>query len=207
WFEIYRDMVWKENLSQRGLPPKDGSWGFSGTNRRDPAVEVLEYLTREQPNSPLFDNPKTPEREDRDMMLVRSFAKAVQSLRDQFGSDLEHWRWKNINKLEIRSLLGQPELARSGGPVPGSSFTVNPGGDIGPVGGGASWRMIVDFGDVSKSVGVYPGGQGENPADSRYADQMAFWAHGKYLPLSIVNNPNGLPADAKVRALRFVPPS
>jgi penicillin amidase len=207
WFEIYRDMVWKENLTQRGLPPKEGSWGFSGSNRRDRAVEVLEYLTREQPNSPWFDNPKTPHREDRDTMLVRSFAKAVQSLRDQFGTDLERWRWKNINKLEIRSLLGQPEMARSGGPVPGSSFTVNPGGDIGPVGGGASWRMIVDFGDVSKSVGVYPGGQSENPADGHYADQMDFWAHGKYLPLSIVNNPGKLPADAKVRAIRFVPRS
>ena len=67
--------------------------------------------------------------------------------------------------------------------------------------------MIVDFGDVSKSVGVYPGGQTENPADNLYADQVPFWAQGKYLPLSIVSSPMALPADAKVRAVRFIPPS
>src|SRR5438876_2293473 len=108
---MYRDMVWRTNLAHRGLEPKDGSWGFSGTNRRDPTVEVLEYLTREQPHSIWFDDPKTPEREDRDTILVRSFVKAVSSLKEQFGSDLERWRWKNINRLQIGSPLGQPALA------------------------------------------------------------------------------------------------
>jgi penicillin amidase len=205
WFDIYQDMVWKENLARRGVEPKGGSWGFSSTNRRYPIVELLEYLTREQPHSSWFDDPKAPEQGGRDAVLARSFAKTVTSLKEQFGSNTERWRWKNINKLHIGSLLGQPELARSGGPVPGTSFTVNPGGDIGTVGGGASWRMIIDFGDVSKSVGVYPGGQSENPASATYNDQMDFWAKGKYLPLSIIGSPADLPANAKVRCVRFVP--
>jgi penicillin amidase len=207
WFQIYRDMVWKDNLANRGIEPKPGSWGFSGTNRRDPAVEVLEYLTREQPNSIWFDDPKTPEREERDTILVRSFLKAVHSLREQLGTDLERWRWKNINKLQIGSLFGVPFLARSGGPVPGTSFTVNPGGEMGTVGGGASWRMIIDFSDVSKSVGVYPGGQSENAASPHYSDQMSFWAKGKYLPLEMVDQPAKLTANAKMRTIRFVPAS
>jgi penicillin amidase len=205
WFEIYRNMVWRDNLAHRGIAPKDGSWGFSGTNRRDPEVEVLEYLTHEQPNSIWFDDPKTPRRETRDQIMGRAFVKAVQSLREQYGSDLERWRWKYINRLQINSLLDQPLLARNGGPVPGTSFTVNPGGGIGPVGGGASWRMIVDFGDVSKSIGVYPGGQSENPASPLYSDQMSFWAKGQYLPLELVGDSARLPAGAKVRALRFTP--
>jgi penicillin amidase len=207
WFDIYRDMVWKDNLSQRGIEAKGGSWGFTDTNRRDPEVEVLEYLTREQPNSIWFDDPKTPEREDRDAILTRSFVKAVASLKEQFGSDLERWRWKHINKLQIRSILEQPVLARSGGPVPGTSFTVNPGSGVGTVGGGASWRMIIDFGDVSKSVGVYPGGQSENPASPFYSDQMSFWAKGAYLPLAMESDAEKLPAAAKVRTVRFVPAS
>jgi penicillin amidase len=207
WFDIYQDMVWKDNLARRGIEPKGGSWGFSGTNRRYPIVEVLEYLTREQPHSAWFDDPKTPQQSGRDAVLVCSFTKAANSLKEQFGSDLERWRWKNINKLLIGSLFGEPALARNGGPVPGTSFTVNPGGDIGTVGGGASWRMIIDFGDVSKSVGVYPGGQSENPASATYNDQMEFWAKGKYLPLSMIGNAENLPTAAKARAIRFVPAS
>jgi penicillin amidase len=204
WFETYRDAVWKPWMSDKSLE-KGGGWGFNGSNRREPAIEVLEYLTREQPRSHWFDNPATPEREDADLLMARSFPKAVASLRSQFGDDLERWRWKNINRLHIRSLLGEEALARSGGPVPGTDFTVNPGSNIGTVGGGASWRMIVDFGDPSASVGVYPGGQSETPFTGRYEDQMRFWAAGRYLPLHAVSDPAKLPADAKVRSIAFKP--
>ena len=77
-------------------------------------MELLEYLTREQPNSPWFDDPTTPEREDRDVILKRSFGQAVASLKKDFGPDIERWRWKNINRLEISSWLGQKELGRTG---------------------------------------------------------------------------------------------
>jgi penicillin G amidase len=175
-------------------------------NRRDPEIEVLEYLTREQPYSPWFDDETTPEHEDRDAVIVRSFSRAVASLRKQFGDDLERWRWKHINRLEISSLLGQKELARSGGPVPGTGYTVNPGSDIGTVGGGASWRMIVDFGDVAnQSVGVYPGGQSEDPASSHYSDQMSIWAKGHYLKLNAVGDPAHFSKDAAVQSIVFEP--
>jgi penicillin amidase len=203
WFETYRDAVWQNKWSTSGLA-KRGSWGFCGANRREPVVEVLEYLTREQPSSSWFDDRSTPEREDRDAILVRSFIHAVASLKKQFGEDLERWRWKHINQLQIASLLGEKALARSGGPVPGTEFTVNPGSNIGTVGGGASWRMIVDFADVSRSVGVYPGGQSEDPADPFYSDQMNLWAKGRYLPLHVIGDPANLPAEAKTRQISFV---
>jgi acyl-homoserine lactone acylase PvdQ len=204
WFELYRDAVWKPRMAGRGLE-KGGGWGFNGSNRREPVIEVLEYLTREQPHSLWFDDPATPEREDADMLMVRAFTKAVESLKNQFGADMEKWRWKNINRLEIASLLGEKMLARSGGPVPGTDFTVNPGSNIGTVGGGASWRMIVDFGDTSTSVGVYPGGQSEFPLGGRYADQIKVWAQGRYLPLHAVGDAAKLPPDAKVKAIVFTP--
>src|SRR5205814_1023706 len=83
---------------------KNSNWGFSDMNRRDPEIELLEYLTREQPNSPWFDDVSTPEHETRDVILVRSFAQAIASLRKEFGEDMERWRWKNINRLQIASL-------------------------------------------------------------------------------------------------------
>jgi penicillin amidase len=196
WFERYRDLVWKRQLAARGIEPKGGSWGFSGANRREPVVELLEYLTREQPRSTWFEDPAAPGHDDRDTLLVRSFVEAVASLRQQFGDDLERWRWKHINRLVIGSLLGQKELARDGGPVPGTEFTVSPGSNIGTVGGGASWRMIVDFGDVAGALGVYPGGQSEDPASPLYSDLMGLWAKGRYVPLR--------PALA-IRTVVFVP--
>ncbi len=204
WFDTYRDAVWKPHMAGKGLE-KEGGWGFNSSNRREPPVEVLEYLTLEQPRSRWFDDPSTHEREDADVLMVRAFGKAVASLRSQFGDDIERWRWKHINRLEIGSLLGEKALGRSGGPVPGTDFTVNPGSNIGTVGGGASWRMIVDFGDPSKSVGVYPGGQSESPFITRYSDQMKLWAAGRYLPLHAVGDPAKLPAEAKVRTLVFTP--
>jgi penicillin amidase len=204
WLDLYRDAVWKPRMAGKGLE-KGGGWGFNSSNRREPVIEVLEYLTREQPNSLWFDDPATPEREDADTLMARAFTKAVASLRSQFGDDLEKWRWKNINRLEIGSLLGEKALSRSGGPVPGTDFTVNPGSNIGTVGGGASWRMIVDFGDLSTSVGVYPGGQSEFPLGGRYADQIKLWAQGRYLPLHVVGDPAKLPAEAKVKAIVFTP--
>ncbi len=204
WLETYRDAVWKPHMAGKGLE-KEGGWGFNSSNRREPVIEMLEYLTLEQPRSRWFDDPSTPEREDADTLMVRAFAKAVLSLRSQFGDDLERWRWKNINRLQIASILGEKSLGREGGPVPGDDFTVNPGSNIGTVGGGASWRMIVDFGDPAASVGIYPGGQAENPLSGRYADLMKFWAKGKYLPLNVQNDPARLPAEAKVRAVVFVP--
>jgi penicillin amidase len=65
----------------------------------------------------------------------------------------------------------------------------------------------VDFGNLSQSVGVYPGGQSENPMSSLYSDQMSFWARGKYLPLNVGGDQQKLPAQSKVRHLVFEPKS
>ncbi len=182
-----------------------GSWGFSGLNRREPMLEVFEYLTRENPQSIWFDDRRTPERESRDDVLVATFLDVAAHFKKQRGDDPAALAWKNFNILKIGSMTGLAQLGRDGGPVPGSSFTVNPGGGGGSVGGGASFRMIVDFGDVAGSVGVYPGGQSENPTDPHYADQMPLWAHGRYARLNVVSDPAKLPATSRTRSIVFKP--
>jgi len=104
-----------------------------------------------------------------------------------------------------RDAVGRVDLARDGGSVVGTSFTVNPGGDLGPVGSGASWRQIIDLAQPERSVGVYPGGQSENPASPHYADQMKLWARGQYLPLDMLGESARLPASSKSSALVFKP--
>jgi penicillin amidase len=78
--------------------------------------------------------------------------------------------------------------------VPGDEFTLGPGDDGGEVTGGASWRMVVDLGDLSKSAGMYPGGQSEDPSSRHYVDQMQPWAAGRYLPLHFEAKPGSLAA-------------
>jgi penicillin G amidase len=131
----------------------------------------------------------------------------VASLKKQFGLDLEKWRWKNINKLEISSLASVKLFDRAAGPAFGTAFTVNPGSNIGTVNGGASWRMIVDFGDTAGSVGVYPGGQSESPFSPLYGDQMSLWSKGSYVPLWSIGDAEKLPAKAKTRHVLFEPKS
>jgi penicillin amidase len=205
WFDQYRSAVWDDEFEVRGIERKGGSWGFSGDNRREPMLEVLEYLTREMPNSQWFDDRRTPERETRNDLIRTTFATAVQSLAQQLGDDVTKWAWRNINILRVRSLTERPELAVEGGPVPGGTFTVNPGSNVGHVGGGASWRMIVDFGDLTTSVGAFPGGQSENPMSPHYADLMPFWGSGTYVPLRAVRNASELPQGEIEKSIAFGP--
>ncbi|HRI87324.1 MAG TPA: penicillin acylase family protein, partial [Candidatus Hydrogenedentes bacterium] len=196
WFDAFRAATWDDEFAARGIEKRGGSWGFSGDNKREPMLEVLEYMTRENPDSIWFDDRATPEREDRNAIIQRAFVTASAQLKTDIGEDLTKYAWRNFNVLRIDGLLPLPipGVERDGGPVVGDSFTVNPGGDGGGVGGGASWRMIVDFGDLTTSVGTYPGGQSEDLQSPHYADQMALWASGTYAPLRMVSDIAALPA-------------
>lgn len=63
--------------------------------------------------------------------------------------------------------------------------------------------MIVDFGHPDQSVGVYPGGQSENPDSPHYDDQMRLWAKGQYVALNMISDAKKLPAQAKVKTMTF----
>jgi len=203
WFEKYRDNVWVDEWAVYGIEKKGGSWGFCGEKRREPTLEVLEFMTREMRDANWFDDRRTPERENRDTILRKSFVEAVDSLKSQFGADVSKWVWKDINVLKIASATGEPQLNVTGAPLVGTAFTLNPGGNVGHVGAGASWRMIVDFGHPAESIGVYPGGQNESPTNEHYADQIPLWAVGEYTRLHMIGTPVELPESAKNKVLTF----
>ncbi|MBY0588053.1 penicillin acylase family protein [bacterium] len=203
WFEKYRSSVWEDDFAD--LPKETGSWGFNGNNKREPMLEVLEQLTREKPNSPWFDDKRTQNKENRDDIIRRSFQLAAQELSERVAGSTEKLAWRNFNILQIPSITGLPAFSRKGGPVVGDEFTVNPGGGGGPVGAGASWRMIVDFNDLAKSVGIYPGGQSGDPRSKLYSDLMPIWAKGEYFPMNMVDSMEKLPTEAKNRRASFTP--
>jgi penicillin amidase len=205
WLDEYRAAVWNDEWKHLGIDQPSGSWGFNGMNRREPMLEVLEYLTREFPLSAWFDDRETSMRETRDVIARQSFAAAIAKLRAQFGDDIGKWRWGNINQLHVSSIGGQAELARDGGPVVGTAHTLNPGSNGGAVGSGASYRLIVDFGQPERSIGVFPGGQSESPASAHYADQLPLWARGAYTPLLAASDASKLSETTRARRIVFQP--
>lgn len=204
WLPLYRSAVWEDEFQARGVKNPGGSWGFSGNNRREPVLELLEFITREQPNSRWFDDKKTPQRETRDDIALATFRAGVASLSIEFGPPAK-WIWKERQWLELAPMLPIPALGRKGGPIPGTEFTVNPGGSGGGEGGGASWRMLVDFGAPERSLGVYPGGQSADPTSPRYDDLVKLWERGQYVPLRGVKSLDRLGADARITKARFEP--
>jgi penicillin amidase len=205
WFHHYRAGVWNDEWPARGLSERGGSWGYTGNNRRQPMLEVLEYITREHPKSEWFNDQATAGRETRDDIIVHAFHKAAAELQQRAGNRLDALAWNKVNKLHIGSISGNADWDRGGHSVPGDNFTLNPGSGGGRVGGGASWRMIVDFANPSRSIGVYPGGQSGDPDDPHYADLMPLWAQGKYAPLNMVGQEVALKKRGEFRSTRFTP--
>jgi len=189
WFELFRKAVWQDNFDAAGVEPWNGGWGYAGSNERQPELEVLEFLTRENPTSSWFDDVRTPKKETRDDILARSFVAVVDQLTKDYGADMGGWKWGKSNILRLHSITHNTALDRGGIPVPGDEFTLNPGASGQEVTGGASWRMVVDFSDLGRSFGVYPGGESEDHLSPHYDDQMKPWAEGRYIPLYFYTSP------------------
>lgn len=205
WFNNFRNAVWDDHFDAAGVERWSGSWGYSSSNARQPEVEILEFLTREVPTSPWFDDVRTPEKETRDDVMARSFVEAVARLVKERGEDLSQWKWSKTNVLRLHSITQVPELDRGGMPVRGDEFTVCPGENGGPVTGGASWRMVIDLGNPRQSFGVYPGGQSEDPTSPHYDDQVKPWVEGKYLPLYFYSSPREFPSGQVERIMVLEP--
>lgn len=205
WFARYRDAVWDDEWTSRGIVQPAGSWGYTGDNEREPALEVLEYLTRENPDSIWFDDRNTPQRETRDDILRASFHAAVADLAEQVGPDPARWTWGTVNRLAFEPLSPDPRSARGGESLRGGPFTLNPGGKGGPVSSGASWRQVVDFARLDESVSVYPGGQSGDPASPHYDDQLALWAKGEYARSGFADSPERVPEAQVTRRVTLVP--
>lgn len=205
WFGLYRKGVWDDEWKSRGITQPAGSWGYSGDNEREPALEVLEYMTRENPQSVWFDDRTTPERETRDDIIRKSFSAAIAELKSKMGPDAKGWAWGKVNKLKMDLIMPDPASARGGQELTGGPFTLNPGGKGEGVGAGASWRQVVDLGNLGRSVGVYPGGQSGDPSSPHYDDQLPLWVAGKYAPLWFHAKPEGFAAGSVKRRASMKP--
>jgi len=130
-----------------------------------------------------------------DTTLREALRATLAFLRERLGDAISDWQWGRINTIRLNHPLGsKPPLDRvfSRGPL-------RMGGDDNTVaaaalpfdspfdrnGWAASYRQVVDLGDLSRSVSIHGTGQSGHPASEHYDDMIAPWREGRYHPLSL----------------------
>jgi penicillin amidase len=140
-----------------------------------------------------------------------AFGTAVDHLAATLGGAPAGWTWGRLHTRHFPSLTAAAGLGYGPRAASGDAWTVDAaeGGLHSAI--GPSWRMIVGFGvrggpggpggpggmsgpggpGGMSAEGVYPGGQSENPASPWYADLIADWWNGRYLPMPAVGRVGG----------------
>jgi penicillin amidase len=143
--------------------------------------EDLEVWTLRDNGNAAFSPPGEAHRTATQVMR-QAFAAAVRSLAKRLGSDPSSWRWGRLHTREFESLAQIPSLGYGPRSSGGSQWTVNAADGGLNATEGPSWRFVMDWGS-GQAVGVYPGGQSENPVSRWYENSVALWWDGKYRPV------------------------
>ncbi len=135
----------------------------------------------------IFDDVRTPRRETRQHILIKSVTEAVMQLRREFGADMQGWAWGELHQVTFRHLLGSVAPLNSifnVGPYAagGNNTTVNNGefsftepyaAAIGP-----SMRYVADLASPDSSYIILTTGQSGQVFSEHYADHTALWQSG-----------------------------
>lgn len=159
-----------------------------------PVLYTLESIVKD-PQSPWFDDRRTPQRETRDEILVLALEDAVAELTERLGPNMEKWRWGDLHTATFKNqALGQSgmrwiERIFNRGPVAtdGTGGAVNNTGHNlnAPYGvrSGPSYRQIVDVGDWARSLSMHTTGQSGHPFHRHYDDMIDPWRDIRYHPM------------------------
>jgi penicillin G amidase len=166
------------------------------------------------PESFWFDDPRTPEIENRDEIIRKCMSEALTELENKFGKDIAKWQWGNLHYALFKH------------PFSGFSSLIDRYIDIGPfpIGGdgttlnsteyrftksipdnpafshgefenvlGPSMRFVFDFSTPDKFYLILTTGESGNVLSDHYRDMSQMWLHGKYIVIrtdaaSIKNN-------------------
>jgi penicillin amidase len=129
-------------------------------------------------------------------LVVLSLRETCAQLEDNFGVNIESWRWGKIHQLHMNHALGRVKILKSLlsiGPIatPGDEMTVNVGfyRHSNPYAQtvGASLRFIIDFASPTRAGFVLPTGQSGHPSSAHYADQTELWLHGERISVGEVD--------------------
>ena len=169
-------------------------WSFVSNIPLRRIDELIDIPTHE-----LWDDTRTPQREDMSWIAIRSFIEAIRELRMHFASDRDTaWRYGTLHTITFPHLFGSNELMRpvmNLGPfdIPGSQTTLNntEWSIAQPYATrvASSMRIISDM-DDSVQYSVVPGGCSGEPLSEHYADQLQLWLKGGYVRTPVKAKPD-----------------
>jgi penicillin amidase len=128
--------------------------------------------------------------------MLAAFTKAVGSLSSRFGGSPATWTWGRVHSRAFPNVTGAAGLGYGPRSAGGDPFTEDAADGGMTATAGPSWRMVATLGAAGSSggvsaVGVYPGGQSENPASPWYANLVPLWWDGQYLPVPVPGSASG----------------
>jgi penicillin amidase len=140
-------------------------------------------------SSPWIDNVNTPKEETLEDILAASLSQMLSELKESFGDDINEWTWKKIHTLTFKHVLEEQkplDMIFNLGPFPvgGDNLTVNNKqysyDKPYEVVHGVSQRMIVDLGNMNRSLHVLPTGESGHLKSPHYKDQIRLYLGGTY---------------------------
>lgn len=189
----------KRKLIEETIKDELGNTSYEHYNYLTNYPDRLIIQLLKTKNHRLFDNVKTQQVETKELIIIRSFKKAIKELIEKYGIDgISNLTYGEVHKLKLEHLFGSNDFI--GKAV--NLKTVGLGGDNttlfnsearhtkpNDVFVSASMRFITDMQDSIVYM-IVPGGESGDPISSNYGDQVQLWLNGGYLKLSMNKKPN-----------------
>ena len=186
WMMNLVEEIWNDNF------PNQKNFYF-------PRTYQTADLILKHPDSKWFDRIETDEVETLDMLLLRSYKKSIEEIKEKLGGRPEDWHWGDYQPATFQHFAKFPGLEGKEMKTRGHMHTIfaNRYGNHGPV-----WKTVVAMGPKLKAWGIYPGGQSGNPISRYYDSFVQTWADGKLKELEFITDEK---ADLKgeIRELSF----
>ena len=179
-----------------GLAPLDEdlqAWTLAGTpggtpqSAAQPAAQAAAQAAALAAGDAAVRGPAGKGPPDIPAAMVTAFKNAVQRLARPLGASPASWTWGRVHSREFPSVAGASGLGYGPRAAGGDPFTEDAADGGLTAEAGPSWRMVATLSGASgvSAVGVYPGGQSENPASPWYDNLVPLWWNGQYLPIPV----------------------
>lgn len=130
---------------------------------------------------------------NQDKVLIAAANNAHKYLTQTLGDTAKNWKWGSLHQITCKHALSAKEplgdiFDVGKVPIGGDGDTLCqiaflPNEEYGGTMVAASYRQIIDMGNLDNSLCIAPVGQSGNVVSPHYADQFPLWAAGEYKPM------------------------
>ncbi|WP_236168028.1 penicillin acylase family protein [Pseudomonas atacamensis] len=183
-YELFLQQSMKQIFLDELGPESSQAWkAFVANGDLSYAAQADHLLGRE--DSPFWDDLRTPQKEDKSVILARSLAAAITAGDSQLGGDHRAWQWGKLHSYAWKNSNGQTvrgPLAAGGDHTTLNKSAFAWGQDFVTT-RAPSMRFIVDFGQSEPLMAQNGTGQSGNPLSPNYLNGIDAWLKGQYIGL------------------------